>query len=142
MPSAEETERQIREEAAKKQREDDQRLAQQEDDLRALRDDDRRQFLDELRRILKASGKQAGAEIEELSVKAGRDNDPEKLMRAYRIIGMGRASERTKVRQLRAVGVSESIILDFLANGIDKNLGRATALATATTSGSRRPDGS
>ena len=44
-------------------------------------------------------------------------------MRAYRIIGMGRASERTKVRQLRALGVSESIILDFLANGIDKNLG-------------------
>ena len=123
LPSREETERQIREEAAKKQREEDHRLAQQEQDLQALRIDERQQFLDELRRILKASGKQAGAEIEELSVKAGRDNDPEKLAQAYRIIGMGRASQRTKVRQLRALGVSESIILDFLANGIDKNLG-------------------
>ncbi len=123
LPSLAETDRQIREEAAMKQREDDHRLAQQEEDLRALRDDDRQLFLKELRRILEASGKQAGAEIEELSVRAGRDNDPEKLMRAYRIIGIGRASQRTKVRQLRALGVSESVILDFLANGIDKNLG-------------------
>ncbi len=69
LPSKEETERQIREEAARKQAEADHRVAQQEEDLQTLRDDDRSRFREDLRMVLQEYGKQAGKEIEELSVR-------------------------------------------------------------------------
>ena len=88
LPSKEETERQIREEAARKQAEADHRVAQQEEDLQTLRDDDRSRFREDLRMVLQEYGKQAGKEIEELSVRAGRDDDPDRRAQAYRVLGM------------------------------------------------------
>ncbi len=105
------------------QRENNQRLAQQQEDLQTLRDDERRQFLEELRMTLKVYGRKAGPQIEELSLRAGRDEDPVKLKRAYRVIGSGRGTQQSKVLQLRALGVSESVILDFLANELNHDLG-------------------
>jgi hypothetical protein len=123
LPSREETERQIREEAAAIRQNNDQRLEQQQEDLHVLRDDERRQFLDELRMILKVQGRMAGPEIERLSNRAGRSDDPRLLMRARMVIGENRIPQRAKVRKLREFGVPETVILDYLANGLNKNLG-------------------
>jgi hypothetical protein len=123
LPSLGETERQIREEAARARQETDARLAQQREDLRALHDEERQQFLDELERVLKVHGKKAGREIERLSQRTGRKEDPMILARARWVIAESKASPRGKVRQLRALGVPETVILDYLANRLDRNLG-------------------
>jgi hypothetical protein len=123
LPSREETERQIRAEAAAIKQHNDQQLEQQQEDLHVLRDDERRQFLDELRMILKVQGRMAGPEIERLSNRAGRTDDPRLLMRARMVIGENRTPQRVKVRKLREFGVPEAVILDYLCHGLDKNLG-------------------
>jgi hypothetical protein len=123
LPSREETERQLREEAAKKQAEDDHRLAQQLQDLQAIKDDERTKFRQELQKLLDQFGDRAGKEIEALSSHAGRDDDPERKARAYRVLGASGTNQKTKVRQLRAIGMPEPVILDYLANQLDKNLG-------------------
>ena len=122
LPSKEETERQIREEAARKQAEADHRVAQQEEDLQTLRDDDRSRFREDLRMVLQEYGKQAGKEIEELSVRAGRDDDPMKRRLAHRVLKARGTPPRTKVRQLRELGVPEPVILDYLANNYNNDL--------------------
>ncbi len=76
-----------------------------------------------LRVTLKVHGRKAGPEIEELSIRAGRDEDPVKLRQAYRVIGSGRQSQGMKVYHLRELGVSESVILDYLANELNHDLG-------------------
>jgi hypothetical protein len=123
LPSREEIERQINEEATKMREEQDRREVQQQEDLKALSDEDRRQFLDELEMVLKAHGKRAGPEIEQLAQRAGRKEDPKLLARARWVITESRASQRIKVRQLRAIGVPETVILDYLANTLNRKLG-------------------
>jgi hypothetical protein len=123
LPSKEETERQIREEAARKQQELDDQFANQREDLDALRDEERSRFRDELRRILEAYGNRAGHEIEKLSVRSGRDEDPKKQARALRVIWDSHIAQKTKVQKLRAIGIPETVILDYLANTLDRELG-------------------
>lgn len=123
LPSRGETERQILAEAAEIQRDSDQKRDQQREELQALRDDERKQFLDELRMILSVYGRNAGPEIERLSNRSGRTQDPALLMRARIVISETRASQRAKVHRLRDLGVPESVILDYLANGLNKSLG-------------------
>lgn len=123
LPTAEETERQIRAEAAAIGREKAQQVEQQREALMDLRDEERRQFVEELRLILREQGRKAGPEIERLSNRSGRSDDPHLKMRARVIIMETRASQHTKVRKLRSLGVPESVILDYLANVLDKNRG-------------------
>jgi hypothetical protein len=123
LPSKEEADRQNREEAARKQAEDDHRLAQQQQDLHAIKEDERSKFRDELRMLLEVHGNRAGKEIEALSSRAGRDDDPARKARALHVLGMSGTSQKTKVRQLRAIGMPESVILDYIANQLDKTLG-------------------
>jgi hypothetical protein len=123
LPSREEDERQTLEEAARAQQANDARLAQQEQDLRALREEDRRQFLDELEMVLKTHGKRAGPEIEHLSQRIGRREDPKMLARARWVIAESRTSQRGKVRILRTMGVPETVILDYLANDLNRKVG-------------------
>lgn len=123
LPSREEIERQINTEAAAKKREGDQKLEQQQEELQALRNDERRQFIDELRMVLQVHGRLAGEEIERLSDRTGRTEDPALLMQARRVIAETRMSQRSKLRRLRNLGVPETVILDYLANNLNKNLG-------------------
>ena len=123
LPSKEENERQIREEAARKQAEDDQRLARQEKDLQAMKDGERTKFRDELRMLIEVHGNRAGKEIENLSARAGRDDDPDRRAEAYRVLGMSGTTQKNKVRRLRAIGMPEAVILDYIANDLDKTLG-------------------
>lgn len=123
LPTREETEREIREEARRKQAESQKRVTQQREEVRDIRDEERQRFRNELRLILEEHGKEAGEWIADLSDRSGRDDDPVLHAKALAIIGTRGASQRTKVHHMRAIGVPESVILDYLANVLDKNLG-------------------
>ncbi len=139
LPTREETEREIREEARRKQTEVQSRVVQQKEEVHEIREDERQRFRNELRLILELHGNRAGNQIADLSDRSGRDDNPVRRAMALRVIGMPGTSQRTKVLQLRAVGVPEPVILDYLANELNNNLVRATALGPATMSGSRPP---
>ena len=123
LPSREETERQIRAEAARIKQEKDVLLEQQKEELHGLRDDERRQFLDELRMLIKVHGPAAGPEIEHLSGKAGKTDDPDILGQARRVITEMRGTRQDKVRKLRELGVPETVILNYVANELERNRG-------------------
>jgi hypothetical protein len=125
LPSKEETRRAIEEEAAKKQQEIDAEQNDRDAQVRALRDEQRRQFLDELREILRlhVHDQQAGPEIEKLAVRTGRESDRVTLRRAYGVLYSNRLAQPDKVRRLREIGLPETIILDYLANELNRRIG-------------------
>ena len=120
LPSKEENLRAIQEEAAKKQLEMDVEQRTQDAQLLALKDQERRKFLDDLSEILRLHDKQAGPEIEKLCARSGRDSDPVMLARAYRVLFSTR-NQRDKVHRLRELGLSETVILDYLANELHRH---------------------
>jgi hypothetical protein len=46
-----------------------------------------------------------------------------KLRRAYAILYSNRFSQQDKVRRLREIGLSETVILDYLAHDLDRRIG-------------------
>ncbi len=123
LPSREETERQIREEARLKQAESRERFTRQREEVRDMRDEERQRFRDELKLILEEHGNEAGKWISDLSDRSGRDSNPVLHAMAIRVIGSRGTSQKAKVQRLRAIGVPEPVILDFLANEVHRNLG-------------------
>jgi hypothetical protein len=124
LPSKEETLRTIREEAARKQMQIDEQFEDQLDQIRARDDEDRRKFREELADIVSQFGKQAGPEIEKLVMRSGRIEDPKKRALAHRIMYSPQLPQKTKVQQLRMIGMPEAFILDdYLANTINKRTG-------------------
>jgi hypothetical protein len=124
LPSKEETLRTIREEAARKQMQIDEQFENQLDQMRARDDEERRRFRDELADILGQFGKQAGPEIEKLATRSGRVEDPKRRALAHRIMYSPQIPQKTKVQQLRMIGMPEAFILDdYLANSINKKMG-------------------
>src|SRR5262249_53952321 len=123
LPSKEESLRAIVEEAVKKQRELDAEQTTRDAQVLALKDEERRKFLDELREILRVHDRQAGPEIEKLCVRTGRDDDPAKLARAYRVLYSSRLNQPQKIQRLREIGLPETVILDYLANELHRRIG-------------------
>jgi hypothetical protein len=123
LPSKEESLRAIVEEAVKKQRELDAEQTTRDAQVQALRDEERRKFLDELSEILRVHDRQAGPEIEKLCVRTGRDDDPSKHARAYRVLYSSRFNQREKIQRLRDIGLPETVILDYLANELHRRIG-------------------
>ncbi|MHB1558016.1 MAG: hypothetical protein ACYC61_11175, partial [Isosphaeraceae bacterium] len=123
LPSREETEREIREEARRKQAESQDRATRQHEEVRDIRDEERQRFREELRLILEIQGNDAGQQIADLSDRSGRDDDPVLHAMALEVIGSRGTSQKFKVQRMRAIGVPEPVILDYLANTLNKNLG-------------------
>lgn len=123
LPSREETEREIREEARRKQAESQERTTRQHEEVQDIRDEERLRFREELRLILEIHGKDAGQRIADLSDRSGRDDDPVLHAMALEVIGSRGTSQKFKVQRMRAIGVPEPVILDYLANTLNKNLG-------------------
>jgi len=124
LPSREESDRQIKEEAAKKEADLVAREENREADLRARRSEERVKFREELREILRLHGNEAGPEIDKLARRHGFDVDAEKSDLAERTWRSARMTVPSKVKRLRSLEVPEAIILDFLSN--DQNLLRRT----------------
>ncbi|MFI5457175.1 MAG: hypothetical protein ACHRXM_17150 [Isosphaerales bacterium] len=120
LPSKEESERQIKEEAAKKEADLVAREQNREADLRARRYEERAKFREELREVLRLHGSEAGPEIDKLSRRYGFDANAEKYDLAERTWRTAKMNVPSKVKRLRSLEVPEAVILDFLSN--DQNL--------------------
>jgi hypothetical protein len=128
-PSREELINDIRAEAAEKRAErkelfnlKERARGEMQADSLARTEEDRVLFRRELVEILKSGSKQAGREIDTLCDKFGRNYDPELRKRVTHELtrNFGRMTRDAKVRMLRAFGVPEPGILDFLANDIHR----------------------
>lgn len=85
---------------------------------------DRVPFRNDLRQILKQRGDDSGPEIDRLCTQYGRTMLPE-VRKAYnRALAFGptRANRQWMVETMRAVGIPEPVILDYLANKLDKSI--------------------
>jgi hypothetical protein len=79
-------------------------------------------FHNELRNAVRAPVAQAGPMIEALCDRHGRSTFPELEKRVGRLLATtyGRADYKSKVEMMRMYGLPETMILDYLANTIDK----------------------
>ncbi len=123
LPSKEEIERQIQEEAAKKQAEIAAQLKNRDEELRAHIFDDRIKFRDELQQLLRLDVKHAGPEIDALAKRHDGDCDPTLFENARRFWAAPRPSQVEKVRKLRLANVPEATILNFLSGDIHARIG-------------------
>jgi hypothetical protein len=86
---------------------------------------ERRQFHDELRRALRELGDDAGAEIKGICDRYGRDTHPvvEKKVRLDMSRWSARLTRGAKIEKLRADGLPEPRIFDFVASELDHTIG-------------------
>jgi len=118
LPSYEENMRQIEEEAAKKRDEISASVEVREAEIRSRRFTERFKFREELRQILRLHGKEAGPEIDKLSRRYGFDLDPDRFDQAVKTWRSPRLSLPLKVRQIRALDLPETVILNFLSDDL------------------------
>jgi hypothetical protein len=84
----------------------------------------RKPFRDELREALKSFGPNAGSEIEVISSRYGREMPPE-IKTAYNRtlnIAVRRLTRQEEVNFMRACGLPETVILDYLAHKLHRTL--------------------
>lgn len=132
-PSREEMLKAIQDEAVAKaaQREDlmrqkEEARARVEDEARQRVEDERTEFRRALRQIMTAGGPDAGRQIDQLCNQFGRNYGDELRQRvtAALIRTRGRRLSRDdEIGLLRAYGVPEPGVLDFLANGLKNSVG-------------------
>jgi hypothetical protein len=53
----------------------------------------------------------------------GREYDPQKLVGAAQFLSSPKFDQRAKVQRLRELGLPETVVLDYLANIVDKQRG-------------------
>jgi hypothetical protein len=123
LPSKEESERQIAEEAAKKEAEIAARDEIREADLRSRRYQERVKFREELRETMRLHGNDAGPEIDKLARRHGYDNDSKRSEKADRIWRSGRIPLRSKVALIRSLDLPETVILNFLSDDLYRQMG-------------------
>ena len=114
LPTKEEAERQIREEAAKLQAE---RVAQVQNRVATQHShwmDEQIKFRDELAEVLRISRNQAGPDIDKLAKRYDGEADPVQRDRGIQVWFRSRATQSAKVKHLRALELPEAIILEFM----------------------------
>jgi hypothetical protein len=118
LPTREEFANQLAEEAARKEREMVEEQAFQAERLRAQSFEDRLSFHNELRQILAEHGKQSGKEIDALVRRSRGDHDPKTYFRARNIWRYGTMAQQVRVTQIRALGVPEADIINFISDNL------------------------
>jgi hypothetical protein len=116
LPTKEETEREIIEEARAKRAELETLAARQAASARDLKRSGRREFRDELKEILTTFGNRAGPEIDSLARRTPSDVSGDQFLRARDIWRFSRNSTAMKVKAIRALGLPEVTILNFLSD--------------------------
>lgn len=127
----EQVEEQIQREAAEKEAEIE-RLEELKPRLHAMEvlevlrrtEANRVPFHDDLRRALRTLGHRAGPEIESLCDEYGRSTFPEIKYRVTRFLATtyGRHDIRSKIAMMRACGLPEPVILDYVARTVDRRV--------------------
>jgi hypothetical protein len=122
LPSKEETERQIREEAAANEAERRARVELEEAELQRQRYAERLKFRKELRQVLEHPGNRAADTIDKLCSKYAYDVDPENFARAKRAWTASSRTQASKVRLVRSLDLPETVILNFLSDDLHARL--------------------
>jgi hypothetical protein len=124
LPTREESEQQIREEAARREAE----IAAQNEgksvEMRAQRLEEQVKFRNELGELIRSQGNRAGPDIEALSKRYGYEAAPEKMFIANRAWRTSRKSQADKVRLVRSLELPEPVVLGFLFDDIYRTKGR------------------
>jgi len=123
LPTKEENDRAFKEEAARKGAEIADSRNNREAEIRSLRYEERVKFRQELREILKTHGTDAADEIDRLSRRNGYESTSDDYTWADRIWRFGRMSQPAKVKMIRSHDLPESVILDFLSDNQNTNVG-------------------
>jgi len=116
LPTKEETERQIEQEAAQNRAQLLEMQEKKDAELRSSRYQERVKFRDELRAALEQHSAQAGPEINQLAKRYSYDADRERLGQAHQLWRTSRMSQANKVRMIRALDLPETVILDLLSD--------------------------
>jgi hypothetical protein len=125
LPTKEESQRQIEEEAAKLDAERAARVDSRDDDLRTRRFEEQLKFHQELHEVLQAKGKLAGPDIANLQKRYGYEGERDTVLHAYDIWHFGRKmSEREKVDFVRKQDLPETVILEFMCASIHATIGQ------------------
>ena len=131
LPTREESERQIREEAAMRQAEI---LAQNDRtsaEMRIQRFEEQLKFHEELDVVVRSQGNRAGPEIDSLAKRYGYEFDRDKFSKAHRI-WHSRLKQSEKVRAIRALEMPETVILNFLSDDIHPQVMARNGVRTAS----------
>jgi hypothetical protein len=118
LPSKEELERQIAEEATRKEVDMADERAGRLAGIRAMRYEARVKFHNELRELLNVHGRDAGKEIDKLARRSSGDYNELAYARAMNVWRHGRMSQRKKVNAIRSLDIPESAILDFMSDNL------------------------
>jgi hypothetical protein len=123
LPSREQNEREIEEEAKRKDEERRARIEHREGELRAKSSEDRVRFRDEIRDALERLGNRAGSEIDKITRRYSSECEPSLFAKARDLWTTPRPRAANKVKQIRALGVPESVILDFMSADLHTSIG-------------------
>jgi hypothetical protein len=118
LPSREELDQQIAEEAARKERDMAEERAVRVAGIRALRYEDRVKFHKELGEILETYGKLAGPEIDKLAKRSAHDYDMAVYSKAQSIWRHGKMTPQAKVSAIRSLDIPEPAILNFISDNL------------------------
>ena len=123
LPTKEETERSINEEAARREALLDRQLDDRDAGLRAERLAEQLKFREELRELVKSKGVHAGPDIVQLHHRYDYDVDLEMKGQAWKTWRFARKSTREKLKIARAAGLPETAILEFICASLDHTVG-------------------
>ena len=79
-------------------------------------------FRDELREVIRMQGNRAGPEIDRLAQRYGYEVDEERMTQARHVWHYSRKSQAEKVKLIRTLGLSDTVILNFLSDDLYRNL--------------------
>jgi hypothetical protein len=125
LPTKEESERQIREEAAKLQAD---RVAQVGNRVATQHShwmEEQIKFREELAEVLRTSRNQAGPDIDKLAKRYDGETDPVHWAKAYQAWFHSRGlTQSARVKYIRALEVPEAVILEFICAGLHRQIGK------------------
>jgi hypothetical protein len=122
LPTKEETQREIENEANQKMAQISERERSQHEELQASRVESRSRFRKQLRELINEQGSRAGKAIDALSEQYREYVPPVVHHRASRIWSSSERSIDQRIQSIRAMGLPESLILDLMSDDFYQNL--------------------
>jgi hypothetical protein len=123
LPTAEETKRQIEEEAARKAAEINAQVENRNAGLKSKWLEEQLKFREELAEVVRSKGMRAGPDIADLDKRYAYQGDPIKAETAYQMWRLMRTSEKAKVNKLRSLELPETKILEFMCSSLHGTIG-------------------
>jgi hypothetical protein len=116
LPTKEEAEREIQEEAARRQAEILASNGGKSAEIRSARLEEQTRFREELALVVQSLGNRGGPDIDALAKRYGYEFDKDRYTRAHHLWFYSRMTQKEKVRAVRALELPETVILDFLSD--------------------------